>query len=98
MSPTLTIVLMAVVTFLPRFIGFLLSGRKVSPFWLKFLHFVPISVFAALIAPSLPSTPSETPLRLVAALLAVVAIWRLKRLWIGIVVGMGAFWLLRYLF
>jgi branched-subunit amino acid transport protein len=97
-SPTLTILLMAVVTFLPRFVGFLLSGRKVSPFWLRFLHFVPISVFAALITPSLPGEAGETPLRLVAALLAAVAIWRLKSLWIGIVVGMGTFWLLRYLF
>ena len=98
MSPILTIMLMAVVTYLPRFAGFILSGRKVAPFWLRFLHFVPIAVFAVLITPSLPGTSGETPLRLVAAGLATLAIWRLKSLWVGIVVGMGVFWLLRYLF
>jgi branched-subunit amino acid transport protein len=98
MTPILTIILMAVVTYLPRFAGFVLSGRKVAPFWLRFLHFVPIAVFAALITPSLPGTSGETPWRLVAAGLAALAIWRLKSLWIGIAVGMGAFWLLRAFF
>jgi branched-subunit amino acid transport protein len=89
---------MAIVTFTPRFLGFLLSGRKVAPFWLRFLHFVPVAVFAALITPSLPGTSGEAPIRLVAAGLASLAIWRLKSLWVGIVVGMGAFWLLRVFF
>jgi branched-subunit amino acid transport protein len=97
-SPTVTIILMALVTYLPRFLGFMLSGKKVSPFWLRFLHFVPIAVFAALITPSLPGSSGEAPLRLIAAALAALAIWRLKSLWVGIVVGMGAFWLLRAIF
>jgi branched-subunit amino acid transport protein len=97
MTPTLTIFLMALVTYLPRLAGFVLSGRRVSPFWLRFFRFVPISVFAAIIFPALPGSSSETVIRLVAAALAAVAIWRLKSLWVGIVVGMGAFWLLRYL-
>ena len=98
MSPLLTIILMAVVTFTPRFLGFLLSGRKVAAFWLRFLHFVPIAVFAALITPSLSGSSGEGSLRFLAAALAALAIWRLKSLWVGIVVGMGAFWLLRFVF
>lgn len=86
---------MALVTYLPRLTGFLLSGRSVSPFWLRFFHFVPISVFAALIFPALPGASDEGWIRILAAALAALAIWKLKSLWIGIVVGMGTFWLLR---
>jgi branched-subunit amino acid transport protein len=98
MNPTVTILLMALVTYLPRLAGFILSSRNVSPFWLRFFRFVPTTVFAAIIFPALPGSSSEMTIRLFAAALAAVAIWRLKSLWIGIVVGMGAFWVLRYLF
>jgi branched-subunit amino acid transport protein len=97
MTPTLTILLMALVTYLPRLAGFVLSGREVSPFWLRFFRFVPITVFAALIFPALPGSSGEAGIRMIAAALTALAIWRLKSLWIGIVVGMGAFWLLRLL-
>jgi branched-subunit amino acid transport protein len=98
MTPTVTILLMALVTYLPRLAGFVLSGREVSPFWLRFFRFVPISVFAALIFPALPGSSGEGSIRVLAATLAALAIWRLKNLWVGIVVGMSAFWLLRILF
>jgi branched-subunit amino acid transport protein len=95
---TLTILLgMALVTYLPRLMGFLLSGRQVSPFWLRFLHFVPLTVFAAIIVPALPGSSSDGFIRGVTAVLAGFSVWKFKRLWIGIVVGMGAFWLLRVL-
>ncbi len=97
MSSTVTILLMALVTYLPRFVGFVLSGGEVSPFWLRFFRFVPITVFAAIVFPALPGSLGEEWLRVIAAVLAALAIWRLKSLWIGIVVGMGAFWLLRVL-
>ena len=97
MSATLIILLMALVTYGPRLAGFALSGRRVSGFWLRFLHFVPITVFAALIVPALPGDEGEVGIRLVAATLAALALWRVKRLWLGIAVGMGVFWLLRAL-
>ena len=95
MSVTLVIVLMALVTYGPRLAGFVLAGRRVSAFWLRFLHFVPIAVFAALIVPALPGTQGEGGIRLIAAALASVVIWRTRSLWLGMTVGMGAFWLLR---
>ena len=97
MNATLVIVLMALVTYAPRLAGFALSGRRVSNFWLRFLHFVPISVFATLIVPALPGEEGEVGIRLVAAALAALALWRVERLWLGIAVGMGVFWLLRAL-
>jgi branched-subunit amino acid transport protein len=98
MTPTLTILLMALVTYLPRLAGFILSGREVSGFWLRFFRFVPITVFAALIFPALPGSLGEEWIRVFAATVAALAIWRLKSLWVGIVVGMGVFWLLRVWF
>ena len=91
---------MALVTYGPRLAGFALSGVRLPSFWLRFLHFVPITVFAARIVPALPGdAPSddETGVRLVAAALAALALWRVGRLWLGIAVGMGSFWLLRAL-
>ncbi len=95
MSVVMTIVGMALVTYLPRLLGFILSGRKVSAFWLRFLHFVPITVFAAIVAPSIPGSSNQSLIRVVAATIAGLVLWRFKRLWIGIVVGMSVFWLLR---
>lgn len=96
MSPTVIILLMAAVTYLPRLAGFMLSGQRVPPFWLRFLRFVPISVFAVLIAPALPGTGGLTA-RLGAALVAVLLMWRLRNLAIGLVGGLATFWLLRML-
>ncbi len=97
MSATFIIVLMALVTYGPRLAGFALSDVRVSSFWLRFLHFVPITVFAALIVPALPGDGEEVGVRLVATTLAALALWRVKRLWVGIAVGMSVFWLLRAL-
>lgn len=97
MSATLVILLMGVVTFLPRLLGFALSGMRVSAFWLRFLRFVPIAVFAALIAPGIPGELGEVGERSAAAALAALVIWRFGSLWIGIVTGMAGFWLLRLL-
>ena len=97
MNATLVILLMALVTYGPRLLGFVLSGRPVAGFWLRFLHFVPISVFGALIVPALPGEEGDLGVRLVAASLAGLVLWRVRSLWVGIAVGMAAFWLLRLL-
>jgi branched-subunit amino acid transport protein len=96
MTPTLTILLMALVTFLPRLAGFALAGREVPRFWLRFLRFVPISVFAVLIVPSLPG-PGGLPARLGAAAVAVLLMWRKAGLAVGLLGGLGAFWVFRLL-
>lgn len=97
MSIILTLVLMALVTYGPRLAGFALSGRSVSSFWRRFLNFVPVAVFAALITPALPGDSGEVEVRLVSAIIASFVIWYRRSLWLGIVVGMSAFWLLRSL-
>lgn len=95
MSNLLVIAGMALVTFLPRWLGFALAGIRIRPFWLRFFRFVPIAVFPALIVPEIAGVPDGTVIRAIAAIAAAVAVWRTHRLWFGIVAGMGVFWLLR---
>jgi branched-subunit amino acid transport protein len=64
-------------------------------FWVRFLHFVPIAVFASLVTPSLEGTRNEWGIRITAAAIAAVAAWRTRQLWVAIAVGMAVFWLLR---
>ena len=64
-------------------------------FWLRFLHFVPIAVFAALVTPSLAGSKGEGEIRLVAAAACALAAWRWRNLALALGVGLAAFWLLR---
>ena len=95
MSATLTILVMAVVTYSPRLLGFLLANYKVSNFWKEFLNYVPIAVFAALIIPALASTLDQLDSRVPAAILTGLVIWKYKNLSLGIAVGMISFWIFR---
>lgn len=87
---------MAAATYGPRLLGLSLARLTLPPFWGRFLNFVPVAVFAALVVPALPRG-EETPVRLVAALLATLVFWRVRSLWLGLLVGMAAFWALRAL-
>lgn len=92
----LTILLMALVTYVPRLLGVSLPRLELPPFWSRFLQFVPIAVFAALVVPELPRG-EETPIRLLAAAVAALVFWRIRSLWFGLLVGMVVFWGLRAL-
>ena len=87
---------MVAVTFGSRLAG-LTMRMRLPPFWLRFLHFVPIAVFAALVTPSLQGSRGEGGIRVAAAVLAGVVAWRTRQLALAIAVGMAAFWLLRLL-
>jgi branched-subunit amino acid transport protein len=89
-----TVLGMLVVTFGSRLAGVLLTA-PLPPFWLRFVRFVPIAVFAALIAPNLEGTRGEGLERFIAAALSGVLAWRTKQLWIALFAGMLAFWGLR---
>jgi branched-subunit amino acid transport protein len=85
---------MVAVTFGSRYAGLALR-TDLPAFWVRFLHFVPISVFAALVTPSLEGGLGEGEIRFVGAVVTALAAWRTKSLGISIAVGMVAFWLLR---
>jgi branched-subunit amino acid transport protein len=90
----LTFLGMLIVTFGSRYAGLTLRG-ELPPFWLRFLRFVPIAVFAALVVPEIPGSRGEGLERVIAAVLGGLAAWRVKQLWVAVLVGMAAFWLLR---
>jgi branched-subunit amino acid transport protein len=90
----LTVAGMVAVTFGSRYAGLALRA-DLPDFWVRFLHFVPIAVFASLVTPSLEGSRSEWGIRVAAAAVAAVAAWRTRQLWVAIAVGMGVFWLLR---
>jgi branched-subunit amino acid transport protein len=90
----LTVGGMVAVTFASRYAGLALR-TDLPDFWVRFLHFVPIAVFAALVSPYLEGGRGEGGIRVAAAAVAAVAAWRTRQLWVAIVVGMTAFWLLR---
>jgi branched-subunit amino acid transport protein len=85
---------MVAVTFGARLAGLSLR-RRLPPFWVRFLHFVPIAVFAALVTPSLEGDLGEGELRLVAAVATGVAAWRFRNVGLALGIGLATFWLLR---
>ena len=85
---------MLAVTFGSRLAGLTLR-MELPPFWVRFLHFVPISVFAALVTPSLAGSRGEGGIRVLAAAFAALVAWRTRQFALAIAVGMVAFWLLR---
>lgn len=97
MSFWLTLVGMVAVTFGSRYAGLVRRGA-LPGFWARFLHFVPIAVFAALVTPYVQGESGEGEIRWLAAAVAVFAAWRSRHLWVAILVGMAAFWLFRLSF
>jgi len=95
MSTTLVILGMGVITYAVRYAGLRLTGVHLRPFWLAFLRFVPVAVFAALVTPSLAGEQGEGAWRVLAAAAAGVVMWRSRQLWLGLLVGMVVFWALR---
>ncbi len=88
---------MALVVYGLRWSGFYLSNAPMPRFCNRDLRRLPVAVFAALIALSLPGQRGEGSMRLLAAFGAGVALWYLRRPWVGLVIGMGLLWMLRAL-
>ena len=85
---------MVAVTFGSRYAGLALR-TELPAFRVRFLHFVPIAVFAALVTPSIEGGLGEGEIRFVGAVVTALAAWRTKSLGLSIAAGMVAFWLLR---
>lgn len=94
MNVVLILLLMWAVTYPVRLLGLSLGNVQLPPFWLNFLKFVPVSVFAALVVPDVIGS-SEWARRIPAALIATLLIWRTRNLGAGIVGGFAAYWLAR---
>src|SRR5260221_9356854 len=73
--------------FLWRFAGLILKIEHTSAFWERFLRYVPISIFTALVISSLYVAPELLPLKIVALVVAAVVMWRTRQFGLGVVVG-----------
>jgi branched-subunit amino acid transport protein len=89
------IVASALVTFGTRYAGFALDQRRFTPSFGRFLTYIPVAVFAALIAPDLGIGTTELPARLIGIAAASIAVWLTRQLWAGLAAGMIVFWLTR---
>ena len=105
MSSTLVWVAIALTgagTFLLRFAGIGLLGKRPLPQWLaRPLRYVPAAVFAALVVPTVVLGGPDPGLvagnmRLPAAIAAAVTAWRTRSVLLTLVVGMGTLWLLEW--
>ncbi len=82
----------AAVTYATRVSGFYL-GRQAIPRTLnRFLDYVPVAAFAALVVPGIDAGGTDMLPRLLGLGAAALAGIRFKQLWVVIVVGMGTFW------
>lgn len=97
----LTILGMGLITFAIRFSLFLLPERVLLPPWLlKALRYVPAAVLSAIILPELllPGGTLDVSLaneRLLAGLLAVLIAWRTRNVFLTVILGLAALWLLQ---
>ena len=104
MNDWLLIALMALVTFVPRYLPFALAGRVKLPATLeRGLDFVPVAVLTAIIAQSTLIRGGELDLtsgnlHAIAALAAFVTALATRHLFLTISVGLLVFGLLKLLF
>ncbi len=95
MTTLLTMLGMWAVTYAARLAGLSLGHLRLSPFWLAFLRFVPISVFVALIVPGVAAS-RDWPQQVVACAAAALLLRRTRALGWGILGGFGVYWVLRH--
>ena len=94
MTTLWTIIGMAVGVYAVRLSGFALAETALPRGLERALTFVPVAMLAALSVSTLAAAPAEVPIRLMAALGAGLVVWRTKKVWACILVGMGLYWLL----
>ncbi len=91
----LLVATIAVLTYATRYAGFMLGGlggRVMPPSAERFLTYVPIAAFAALVSPGVADGSGALSARVAAiGAAAAVALWS-KRMWAALFVGMVSFW------
>jgi branched-subunit amino acid transport protein len=90
---------MAIVTYATRALAPFLLSRRLPPPLERFLGHIPAAVFAALVASPLLAPEGRLALGLpaVAALPAAAVAWWTRQVFPTILVGLGSYWLLRWM-
>jgi branched-subunit amino acid transport protein len=87
----------AVATYLTRIAGFSIGRRPIPQAAERFLSYVPIAAFAALITPGIAPGNADLLPRFIAIGLAALVVLRWRVLWAGLASGMAVFWLTSFL-
>ena len=101
MAIWLTLLGMALVTVATRVVPILTLRGEIAPWLRRWLGFVPIAVFVALLLPPLVFAPGELPTlaigpALPAGVVGAVVAWRTNNVLLTIAAGMIVFWMLRW--
>jgi len=94
---------MMLVTYATRYTMIALLGRLKLPVWARrWLQFVPVAAFTAIIAPSILTPQGRLDLSFSnhavwAGLICALVAWRTRHTLATVVAGLAAFWLLRWL-
>lgn len=95
MDKVALVVIVALATYATRVVGFTLAGHRIPPLLDRFLAYVPLAVFAALITPNAGVGTRQVAPRLIGLVAAALVVLRVRGLWAGLVAGMAAYWLAR---
>lgn len=97
METTLIILGMAVATFLTRFSLIALLSRDIPSFAARWLHYIPVAIFTALVVPGLLVPGGEVRIgpEVWAGLVGLLVAHRSRQVLPVILVGMTIYWLLR---
>ncbi len=89
---------MALATYATRALGIFLFSRRLPPVVERLLSHIPAAVFAALAASPLlaPEGTFAPGLPAVAAIPAAAVAWRTRQVFPTILVGLGSYWLLKW--
>ena len=98
MDNMLLVLAVAGATYLTRIAGFAIGRRPLPQPVNRFLNYVPVAAFAALIVSGIDPAGSDLLPRILGVLLAGVAVLKFRALWTGLAAGMATFWLAAYLF
>jgi branched-subunit amino acid transport protein len=98
-ATTLIILGMALVTFGIRFSLIALLSRDIPLFLARWLRYIPVAIFTALIVPGLLAPQGEPRIgaELGAGLVGLLVAYRSRQVLPVILAGMGTYWLLRAL-
>lgn len=99
MEATLIILGMALVTFLVRFSMIALLSRELPPLLARWLHYIPVAIFTALVVPGLvaPRGEAQAGPELGAGLIGLLIAHRSRQVLPTILAGIATYWLLRVL-
>jgi branched-subunit amino acid transport protein len=87
----------AAIVYLCRLSGFVLTRFASSAALARFLHYIPIAIFSALLVPSVTREPVLLGSKLAALAVAGVVMRQTRQFGLGIIVGLVLFWFLTWL-